>query len=270
MNRLLSAIMAGSALALAACGGGGGGGGTSGKFIDGTASLGALINATCRIAAANNPGTTLTTARTDSRGEFRLEVPRALGAFLITCTGGQFFDEASGQYIANTEEIRTLAPSDRTSVGITPLTDVIAEAVLRAGGTITDDIIRNVAGQVGSFFGVSDPLAPPQVVRSASDLQNLSGDNAGVYAAVLAGLSDIGASLETGGNALTALRQLRTDVQDSRLGDQIRQDQIDAATNNRAAGTAAAGPAAANQSDPNRNRGNISTTGGAGTGGSGG
>ena len=133
-------------------------------------------------------------------------------------------------------------------------------AAERAGGVITDDLVNSAARAVGSYFGVQDIFGAPQVVNDAGDLSGLTGDNAGVYAAVLAGLSDIGAT--GGGNAESALSRLQADLQaDDDLGDDITRNQIDASTNNRAAGTAASGPAASNQAAPNRNSGSIQPTG---------
>ncbi len=255
-----------AAFAAACGGGGGGGGGGNTKALTGTGSLGAIIGATCRIAAANNPNVQLSSAVTDSRGVVNFNLPNNTGPVIVVCTGGAFYDEASDTTKAlGSREVRAMVPGTRSSVAITPLTDLVAQFVLGAGATITNDQIDRVAQQVSSYFGVDDLLSPPQVVRNADDLDDFTDSNAGVYAAVLAGLSDIGAARQTGGDAFTALELLRQDFEDQRLGDDnITQAEIDAATNNRAAGTGAAGRAGANQADPQRNRGVVTTTGGGG------
>ena len=64
-----------AAFAAACGGGGGGGGGGNTKALTGTGSLGAIIGATCRIAAANNPNVPLSSAVTDSRGVVDSNLP---------------------------------------------------------------------------------------------------------------------------------------------------------------------------------------------------
>lgn len=249
------------ALVAAACGGSNGGGRSVPiKTVSATSSLGAIVGASCTIAPANNPANILDTGTTNTSGLVSWDVPESTGPVIVSCSGGSYYDEASNGFISLSGTIRAVAPSTATSVAITPLTDLAAIATERAGGVITDDLINNAAAAIGSYFGVTDILSPPQVVNDAADLSNLTGDNAGVYAAVLAGLSDIGAT--GGGNAESALTRLQADLQaDDDLGDDITRNQIDGATNNRAAGTAAAAPAASNQARPNRNNGSIQPTG---------
>lgn len=254
-----------------ACGGGSSepSGGSNTKTLTGTGSLGALIGADCDVASANNPGASVASGTTDSNGILAVEVPSTVNVLLVTCTGGVFYDEAADRNLSlGTRTVRAVVPGNRDplTVAITPLTDLVAEFVFNTGGTITADVVERAGRQISSFFGVDDLFAAPQVVNSSDDLNGLSGQ-AGVYAAVLAGLSDIGAGRETNGDAFTALAALRADLSaDNQLGDDITRDEIDAATNNRAAGTAAGPTAQENQAEPDRNNGQVSTTGGSGGG----
>ena len=265
------ALVAGLAAALTACGGGGSNqlGGENTQSLTGFGSLGALIGSNCGVASANNPGATLVAGVTDSAGVLRVDVPVGINVLLVTCTGGVFYDEASDSQISlGTRSVRAVASGDRSplEIAITPLTDLAARFVLNSGGAVTRDLVARTGQQISSFFGVEDLFDPPQIVDSSDDLNRLGGQ-AGVYAAVLAGLSDIGAARQTGGDAFTALETLRADFDaDQTLGDDITRNEVDAATNNRAAGTGAAGPAAANQSEPDRNNGQVFTTGGSGGG----
>lgn len=257
--------------AMSACGGGGVSG-SPGEVVETKpitigASLGAIVGARCEIAPVNNPSNVISSGFTASDGGITLGVPASTGPVLVTCTGGQFYDEASDAFITLTTPVRSIAPSNASRVAVTPLTDLAAIVVISAADTdtIDDTDINNVVSQIGSFFAVPDILSPPQIVNSADDLTTLSSNGAGVYAAVLAGLSDIGASMG-GGNAQTALETLRNDIADRNLGGEIPRATIDQATNTRADAGGNGGVTRAEQNRPGRNAGTIAAnpTGGSG------
>ncbi len=258
MNNILKASAMGLlAVAVSACGNNHH---KSRAEIDGRAALGALLNATCEVTTLI--GNTLGSGTTDASGNFTMTLsPAPSEPYLVSCTGGQFFNEATGQFEAFTGTMKAVAPSDTTSLAVTPLTDVAAEAVLALSGTVTDGQVSTILDDIASFFGVSDILALPQVVDSLDDLDALSG-NAGAYAAVLAALANLTEGL--GLSAQQILSLLAADIADGDLGDQFSQSTIDAAAASVANGTDAADELASGQNEPGRNTGTITGTGGTG------
>lgn len=235
---------------------------------------GALQGATCTAAPINNPSNVLDSAETEEDGFAQVTVPGNTGPVLVNCSGGQYVStnagaSQTGASVKNTESlpqnqnIRAAVPANRTNVAVTLLTDLIVERLNALGDfTITDAQILDLAQQLSSFFGVGDILDPSQPVTSLDDLANLQGNQAGVYAAVLAALANI--AQQTGNDPIALLNILRNDIQDG-LIQAITQSQVDDATNDVAQGTPAADVAAQNQQQDDRNTGNIDTpTGGAG------
>ncbi|TJY61943.1 hypothetical protein E4T66_06770 [Sinimarinibacterium sp. CAU 1509] len=226
--------------------------------IDGRAALGALLNATCTVTTLS--GTVLGSGTTDGSGNFTMTLsPAPSEPYVLSCTGGQYFNEATGQFETFTGTMKAVAPSDTTSLAVTPLTDVAAEAVLALGGTVTDGQVDTVLGDIASFFGLGDLLALPQVVNSLDDLDTLSG-NAGAYAAVLAALANLTEGM--GLDAQDVLSLLADDIADGDLGDQFSQSEIDDEAASVAEGTDAADELASGQDDPDRNDGTITGSGG--------
>jgi hypothetical protein len=226
--------------------------------IGGRAALGALLNATCD--ATTLSGSPLGSGETDASGNFTATLsPTPSGPYMVSCTGGQYFDEGSGQFVTFTGTMRAIVPSDTTSFAVTPLTDVAAAAVLLLGSPVTDGQVSAVLADIASFFGISDILALPQVIDSLDDLDTLSGD-AGAYAAVLAALAQLEAG--DGGEGQDILSDLASDILDGDLGDSFTQAEIDAAAAAIADGTDAADELAAGQNESDRNTGTIIGSGG--------
>lgn len=242
-----------------------GNGGVQDRSITIGASKGAIVGASCEIAPINNPGNVLDTCITDDSGNCQFDVPGATGPALVTCTGGDYYDEATDSIIAlGNRTVRSVATSTRNSVAVTPLTDLLAER-LSNGQQIDDAAVEAVAADISSFFAVGDITEPPQVVRNATDAMNLEGNAAGAYAAALGGFSRV--AQNSGNDALSYLELLRTDIQDGSI-DIVNQAEFDQETDEAAQGTDAAAEVDQNQDEPNRNTGDITEPQTGGTGGS--
>ena len=234
------------------------------------ASKGALVGATCTIAPVNNPDNQIGTCTTNADGDCNLNIPAQTGPVLVSCTGGSYYDEATDTTVQLGNNVaRSIAPSTRSSVAVTPLTDLAASRALAAvegGQQVTDETIEQTKRDVSSFFGVDDILDPPQPIRNAADKANLSGDEAGAYAAALAGFSQL--ALDKGVDPFTLTQNLNSDLADDGvINSQVTQSEIDTATSNAAQGTPAAAEVQENQSQPDRNTGSISNPGTGGTSG---
>lgn len=234
------------------------------------ASKGALVGASCDISPVNNPTNVIGECTTDANGDCNINVPAATGPILVSCTGGAYYDEATNTTVQLGNNVaRSVASSTRSSVAVTPLTDLAASQALAAvngGQQVTDDSLEQTTRDLSSFFGVDDILNLPQPIRNEQDEANLSGDEAGAYAAALAGFSKL--AQDKGVDPFTLMQNLNTDLADDGvINSQITQSEFDTATSDAAQGTPAAAEVQENQSQPDRNTGGISNPGTGGTSG---
>jgi len=195
-----------------------------------TAALGAVSGATC---TATEIGTTRTFAAlsvTNTDGKVVVSgLPLNVGALLLDCSGGSYFDEATGltKTLAATDKISTVLPKGATEVGVTPLTTLVAATVRQAlstaaaGSTMTNAQISAVVASVAKVFAPGvDLLSPPTVVKNAADVAAISNSSAaGKYAAALAALSQLAKDQGTDQTQLTAA--LVNDVADGVIGDDL-------------------------------------------------
>lgn len=136
---------------------------------------------------------------------------------LVSCSGGTYFDEASGVTVdvPAGETIDSVVPSTDVATGtaavaVTPLTDIAAEqvlALLEAGVPVDATTADDANAEVAALFGIDDITAPPTVVNSTAPTElGASGDltDADAYAVALAALSYAAAELGTDPFSLTA------------------------------------------------------------------
>lgn len=225
MNRIpvLSAISA--ALLLAACGGGGSSGSTT-HSVSSTASLGALVGATCT--AKDIRFNTTFTGTTNASGVVVFNgVPNSAGTLLVSCTGGNYYDEATNTTVPLAGTLESVVPAGQSQAAVTPLTNIVASLVKTAiagvaNPSITPAQLAAVAKQVADVYAPGvDLLAPPKPVLSSADVTTLSNaDNANKYAAALAALSKLA---KTNGKTLDAVTTAITnDVADGTIGNDLQ------------------------------------------------
>lgn len=226
-SKAFTAIALSSAL-LVACGGGGGGGGGQKSFST-TASLGALVGASC---SAAEIGSNLTAqGTTNANGVANFTFPAAYqGPSIVTCTGGTYFDEATNTTITLNVPVRSVVPANQTSAAVTPLTDLVAQQVVNAiqaagltpqTASITNAQITQVAQDIAGVFAPGiNILTPPTPVSNANQLNNLGTNNADQYAAALAAFSQLAADLGYA-NTHSLLTPLVIDSNDGIIGNQL-------------------------------------------------
>jgi hypothetical protein len=195
-----------------------------------TAALGAVTGATCTATeiGSNRIFTALSATNTDGKVVVS-GLPLNAGALLLDCSGGAYFDEATGltKNLAASDKISTVLPKGATEVGVTPLTSLVAASVRQAlaaapaGSTLSNAQINAVAKSVAGVFAPGvDLLAPPTVVKNAADVAAISSNSAaGKYAAALAALSQLAKDQGTDQTQLTAA--LVSDMADGVIGDDL-------------------------------------------------
>lgn len=195
---------------------------TSGTVLTITPSLGAVFNATVvvRDAAGNVVGTGDTgstgmlTLRATGRGPYVVEVQGDANA--------TYFDESIGgtRPFPAPQAIRALVPVGATQVGVTGLTE-LAHALWAANSVPLSATNVNLANDaVRQAFAplLPDLLTPPTVLSSTPAAGDLTTSDTDIYAALLAGLAELGAGEAS--PALAALAQLRRDIGDGTLDGQ--------------------------------------------------
>lgn len=224
MNRISGLSIISAAVLLAACGGGGSSGATS-HSVSSTASLGALVGASCT--AKDIRFATTYSGTTDSNGIVVFNgVPNTAGTLLVSCSGGQYYDEATDTTSTLVGTLESVVAAGQTQAAVTPLTNIVASLVKTAiagvaNPSITPAQLAAVAKSVADVYAPGvDLLSPPKPVKSSADVATISNaDNAGKYAAALAGLSklanDNGKTLDVLTSAIT------NDVANGTIGDEL-------------------------------------------------
>ncbi len=200
---------------LAGCGGGGGGAAatpaTSSGSISGTAIKGPVNGGTVTAYAVSNGamGSQLSTATTDSQGNFQISIGTYSGSVMLQLSGGTYADEASGATMSmSTGDVMTAVIPSVMSGGVvsnirlTPLTAMAqAMASTMAGGmSDTNSAAANTA--VGNFFMVNDilhtmPMNPLSSGSGASATQDMK--NCGMAIAAMSQLAkNLGMSSSSG------------------------------------------------------------------------
>lgn len=189
------------------------------KDIVVSASLGQITGADVTITSAS--GNTVGTGTLDGNGTATVSIPANTSSpMIVTVTGNanaKYFDEASGFEVElpSSRKVRAYARSSRTTVGVTPLTELAAQVAAQVGDNVTEADVDSINESVRSMFApdVSDILTPPVLVSAANiNSQSLGTDEASLYALRLAALATLGAG--TDAPALTILSQLSDDLTD--------------------------------------------------------
>ena len=152
-------------------------------------------------------------------GEVSLTYPANLsGPILIEVRGNAtatYFDESTGTFLPFPagQRLRTWLAEPKASVGVTPLTE-IAASLIEAAGPVTAASINTATNNVRLALApdVADITAPPALVSDTTAAGSLTDTDAGRYAAILAGLANLGSGATA--PALAVMEQLRADLAD--------------------------------------------------------
>jgi hypothetical protein len=158
-------------LSLSGCGGGGGGGGSSSSTtgtISGTTAKGPVSGGTVTAFGINGngiQGTQIGSAKTNSQGNFTMQVGNYSGAVMLQLSGGQYMDEATGQTMSMYQNtVMTAVIPDMTSgemvgnIEITPVTSMAQEWAQNMAGGMTQANIASANSAMGQYFDISDIL----------------------------------------------------------------------------------------------------------------
>ena len=180
-------------------------------------SLGMVRNAVVRI--TNVSGTPILGASgelTDTGSISLTYLSNTPGPLIVEVLGdddAEYFDESTGTFVPfpTGSKIRTVLPQPQAIVGVTALTEVAAARFQATGGTSKQDAI-NANEEVRMQFlpGITDITAPPTVIGAATD--KVGNDQAGLYAAYLGSLANLGSGRAAPALAVTA--QLAEDFSD--------------------------------------------------------
>lgn len=171
---------------------------TSGKV---TAAFGALQGATCDV--TNPLGISKATVTTGADGTVDLSFDTVASDFalIVSCTGGSYFNEATGGTDTNNETVESIMPDLATftevgqNLAVTTLTDMAtklykslpaADKTPASAKASLTEIVRVMAPGLGD--GVNLLAAPTPVINGTTPVGNTP---AGIYASYLAGLAKI-------------------------------------------------------------------------------
>lgn len=171
------------------------------SVLTGRAALGAVTGASCNAFLSNGttqvPGSSTVTS--DANGGFTFgTLNSSFFPVIVTCTGGNFFDEATGATVANTAPISAVVPQARTSqstsaaptFAVTPLTNMAAATFLAQPAELRSNNLATSANAeiARALFPGGDILTPPTPVTTTTTSLP-SSSVADQYAAILASLS---------------------------------------------------------------------------------
>lgn len=186
-----------------------------------TPSLGMVRNATVQV--RNSSNVVVGTGSTDANGQATVTATGS-GPFVIEVLGdanAEYFDESTGTFLPfrAPDALRAIAPTGVTSIGVTGLTDM-AHALWDANDVPLSNANINAANgailsALGSLPALSSILTPPNPLSAPPTPGSLSNTAADAYAAILAGLADLGAGAAS--PALEAIEQMRLDIADGAL-----------------------------------------------------
>lgn len=201
-----------------------------------TVAHGAVVGAECRVLDKDGVQVLDETFTTDENGQVDItgSVPKNSFPIKVSCSGGTYYNEATGQPVALVGELRSIVPDKDTltqvgqKVAVTPLTDLAVELFDKTPAANKDPVaakqaLEEVRKVLAPSLGVdgTDLLQAPTPVKSQQD--TVDGTLEGQYAAYLAGLAKT--ANEDGGKTpediLTDLKQ------------QVQQGQVDQQTANK-------------------------------------
>lgn len=209
------------------------------SVLTGRAALGAVTGASCNAFLSNGttqiPGSPTVTS--DANGNFSFgALNSSFFPVVVTCTGGNFFDEATGTTFANTAPISAVVPQARTSqsttaaptFAVTPLTNMAAAVFLAQPaemrtGSIGNNLATSANAEIArALFPGGDVLTPPTPVTTTTTSLP-SSSVADQYAAILASLSyaaNNAAGSTKAEKTANFLRALATDAADGTIDGQ--------------------------------------------------
>jgi len=202
------------------------------KALSIAASKGAIVGATCDVFALPRSASSASigSGTTDANGLLQLTLPDLPNPVIVECAGGQYFDEAlSPPAFANLGAaiVRSVAVPSRTSVAVTPVTELAAALALRrlaalgdqaaAPGSAITEVNAAVSEITNALLPGIDILSAPTVVNTATP--NLGTSNADLYAAYLAGFSKVAFAAGVSPFALTST--LNSDITDGSLDGRV-------------------------------------------------
>lgn len=188
------------------------------------ASLGAIKNAPFRVfaldgtteiapAGTTNPDGSLPVLNLPAGQPFILEIRGAVGA--------TYFDEAKGADVPFTSgSLHVAAASPSASLGVSILTEAAYQRALKLGaGTLSVSTVNAANQSVSQAFGLADITSAPALVGSSAQLNSLTANQAGQYAARLAALAQLALNTNAADAtpALTLASQLAKDFSDGLL-----------------------------------------------------
>lgn len=143
---------------------------------------------------------------------------------IVEVEGGEYYNEATGQYVTNTVKMRSVA--DKVYAGgiaVTPLTHAAAMRLvdigtdglpkLKSGKTATDILTENLVE--GARWGIINPLVPPALVDDDSKVSSTATPESQKYAVVLAAMAV--AATSAGSTPAAMMNDLATDLADGTL-----------------------------------------------------
>ncbi|MES2884936.1 MAG: hypothetical protein V4709_09040 [Pseudomonadota bacterium] len=171
------------------------------SVLTGRAALGALNGASCNAFLSNGttpvPGAPTVTSGADGGFSFGT-LNSSFFPIVVTCTGGNFFDEATGASVANSAPVSAVVPQARTSQSntaaptfcVTPLTNMAAASFLAQPPELrSNNLAASANAEIArALFPGGDILTPPTPVDSTNESLP-SNSVADQYAAILASLS---------------------------------------------------------------------------------
>ena len=202
------------------------------SVLTGRGALGALTGASCNAFLSN--GTTpvpgAPTVTSDANGTFSFGTLNSnVFPVVVICTGGSFFDEATGASVANTAPISAVVPQARTSqsttaaptFAVTPLTNMAAATFLAQPAELRSNNLATSANAeiARAFFPGGDILTPPTPVTTTTTSLP-SSSIADQYAAILASLSyaaNNASGATTAEKTANFLRALALDARDGTI-----------------------------------------------------
>ncbi|MBU0789126.1 MAG: hypothetical protein KKC55_01360, partial [Gammaproteobacteria bacterium] len=173
-----------------------------GGTVTATAALGALSGATCVLNRLPVEDLVLGTVTTDVDGIASFGLIGSNGPFLLTCSGGNYYDEATATSMAFGGSIRSVVlprqPFTPLNIGVTTATELVVAALEgNPPGTINLGFVANALLEVARALGLPNLnlLTPPEVVNQGNPL--ISGTDArGLHALILAGFSQLASELD--------------------------------------------------------------------------
>ena len=185
--------------------------------VSATAALGALSGSTCVLDLVPASGGFTPSAVTGADGVVRFS-PAILepGPFQLTCSGGAYYNEATGATVSfENKQLRSIVTPRESpgplGVAVTTATDLVvaslSDPLTEADADLILDAVTEVAIALG--FPNLNLMLPPQVVN-ADNRAITNGAAPGLYAVLLAGLAQLAEDIGLTPDELGA--ELRSDV----------------------------------------------------------